>query len=414
MDACILTINGGSSSLKFAVFRGDRQLTRALAGRFERIGTDGAELVVNPGDGSSSGAEPRRLALPDHSACVPVLIEVLHDAGLSIGAIGHRVVHGGVRYRAPERVTADVLTDLRALIAFAPEHQPAEIALMEAFAREYPNVAQVACFDTAFHADLPRVAQLLPIPRRYAERGVRRYGFHGISYTYLMGELARLAGAAAAQGRVVLAHLGNGASMAAVHRGRCIDTTMAFTPTAGLVMGTRSGDLDPGLPGYLSRADGTTADEFDTLVNRASGLLGLSERSGDVRDLLAREASDVRAAEALAVYCYHPRANLRGARVSRRRDRRCAQPRERARDCDGRQHGPRARHRDRRRDRHRAGREVYRDMKSFAPPARVDSPKQRFSQHCINRGLHGFHGYAGFLSVKSVVRSRHESSPRGE
>jgi acetate kinase len=304
MDACILTINGGSSSLKFAVFRGDRQLTRALAGRFERIGTDGAELVVNPGDGSSSGAEPRRLALPDHSACVPVLIEVLHDAGLSIGAIGHRVVHGGVRYRAPERVTADVLTDLRALIAFAPEHQPAEIALMEAFAREYPNVAQVACFDTAFHADLPRVAQLLPIPRRYAERGVRRYGFHGISYTYLMGELARLAGAAAAQGRVVLAHLGNGASMAAVHRGRCIDTTMAFTPTAGLVMGTRSGDLDPGLPGYLSRADGTTADEFDTLVNRASGLLGLSERSGDVRDLLAREASDVRAAEALAVYCY--------------------------------------------------------------------------------------------------------------
>jgi len=148
------------------------------------------------------------------------------------------------------------------------------------------------------------VAQLLAIPRRYAARGVRRYGFHGISYSYLMQELERIAGASAARGRVVLAHLGNGASMAAVHEGRCIDTTMAFTPAAGLVMGTRSGDLDPGLVAYLDRADGMNAAQFDRLVNTESGLLGLSETSADVRDLLAREADDPRAAEALAVFCY--------------------------------------------------------------------------------------------------------------
>jgi acetate kinase len=180
---------------------------------------------------------------------------------------------------------------------------PAEIALIEAFARHYPTVPQVACFDTAFHADLPRAAQLLPIPRRYAEQGVRRYGFHGISYAYLLRELERIAGSAAAHGRVLLAHLGNGASMAAVRGGRCIDTTMAFTPAAGLVMGTRSGDLDPGLAAYLARTEGCTAAQFDTLVNRESGLLGLSETSADVRDLLARRAGDVRAAEALAVFC---------------------------------------------------------------------------------------------------------------
>jgi acetate kinase len=165
-------------------------------------------------------------------------------------------------------------------------------------------VPQVACFDTAFHSDLPPVARLLPIPRRYAERGVRRYGFHGLSYSYLMAELERLAGKAAAAGRVILAHLGNGASMAAVHAGRSIDTSMAFTPAAGLVMGTRSGDLDPGLVAYLARADGVDAAAFDALVNGESGLLGLSETSSDVRDLLAREAGDRRAAEALAVFCY--------------------------------------------------------------------------------------------------------------
>jgi acetate kinase len=304
MDAWLLTINGGSSSLKFAVFRTAPSLARTRTGTFERIGHADAQLTS--ADPIAGTRQQRPVALPDHAACVPILIDAL---GMSDPprAIGHRVVHGGSRHRAPELVTGALLADLRDLAPFAPEHEPAEIALMDACARHYPDVPQVACFDTAFHADLPRVAQLLPIPRRYAERGVRRYGFHGISYTYLLQELARVAGRDAAHGRVLLAHLGHGASMAAVRGGRCIDTTMAFTPAAGLVMGTRSGDLDPGLPAYLARAEGLTPAQFDMLVNRESGLLGLSESSSDVRDLLEREATDGRAADALAVFCYQAR-----------------------------------------------------------------------------------------------------------
>ncbi len=304
MDAWVLTVNGGSSSLKFALFRAGTQLSRAVAGAVERIGRADAQLTAT--DLETGSRQQRALAAPDHATCVEPLMALLRPTlgAARPAAIGHRVVHGGACYREPVRVTADVLAELRRLAPFAPEHAPAEIALMEAFGRGSPDVAQVACFDTAFHAGLPRVAQLLPIPRRYAERGVRRYGFHGISYAYLMQELERVAGTAAAQGRVLLAHLGNGASMAAVRAGRCIDTTMAFTPAAGLVMGTRAGDLDPGLVAYLARADGMTAAQFDQLVNSESGLLGLSETSADVRDLLAREGGDVRAAEALAVFCY--------------------------------------------------------------------------------------------------------------
>ena len=303
MDAWVLTVNGGSSSLKFALFRAVAPLTRVVAGAVERIGR--ADAQVSATDLESGNRQQRALAVKDHAACVAPLMALLRPTlnGARPAAIGHRVVHGGGGYREPVRITGEVLAELRRLAPFAPEHEPAEIALIEAFGRSDPDVAQVACFDTAFHAGLPRVAQLLPIPRRYAERGVRRYGFHGISYTYLLQELERVAGAAA-QGRVLLAHLGNGASMAAVRGGRCIDTTMAFTPAAGLVMGTRAGDLDPGLVAYLARADGMTAARFDQLVNTESGLLGLSETSADVRDLIAREGSDVRAAEALAVFCY--------------------------------------------------------------------------------------------------------------
>jgi acetate kinase len=162
----------------------------------------------------------------------------------------------------------------------------------------------MACFDTAFHRNLPRVAKLLPIPRRYAAKGVQRYGFHGLSYTYLMQELGRVAGPEAVRGRIILAHLGNGASMAAVRDGQCLDTTMAFTPAAGLVMSTRSGDLDPGLVAYFSRSEGMSAEQFDEMVNTQSGLLGISETSPDVRDLFKRENEDARAAEALALFCY--------------------------------------------------------------------------------------------------------------
>jgi len=219
-------------------------------------------------------------------------------------AVGHRVVHGGPKYYKPQRITAEMVTDLKQLSPFDPDHMPEEILLTEAFHRRFPDLPQVACFDTAFHHDLPRVAQMLPIPRRYEAQGVRRYGFHGLSYEFLMEELARLAGADAARGRVILAHLGNGASLAAVHDGKSVDTSMSFTPTAGVPMSTRTGDLDPGLVSYLARTEKMSAKQFNDMVNFQSGLLGISETSSDMRDLLKHETQDVRAAEAVALFCY--------------------------------------------------------------------------------------------------------------
>jgi acetate kinase len=207
-------------------------------------------------------------------------------------------------HAAPERVGAALLSELRRIAAFDPEHLPREIELIEALQRRYANAGHVACFDTAFHRGMPHVATQLAIPRRYARQGVQRYGFHGLSYTFLMGALARLNDPAAAKGRVILAHLGGGASLAAVLDGQCIDTSMGFTPAAGLVMGTRSGDLDPGLMSYLAASEKMTAAGFQSMVNHESGLLGISETSADVRDLLDREATDPRAREALALFCY--------------------------------------------------------------------------------------------------------------
>ena len=301
----ILAINGGSSSIKFALFEAGDSLRRILAGQIERIGLTNATLRVkgvNPADNAS-----RPLTAPNYTAAVGALMDWLEErAGRdgALAAVGHRVVHGGPKYSQPQRLTADVLEELRRLSPFDSEHLPEEILLIEACLRRFPQVPQVACFDTAFHHDLPRVAQLLPIPRRYEAQGLRRYGFHGLSYAFLMGELSRLAGAATARGRVVLAHLGNGASLAAVRDGKPVDTSMAFTPTAGLPMSTRSGDLDPGLAWYLARTEGLDAKGFNDMVNRKSGLLGVSETSSDMRDLLEHETQDVRAAEAVALFCY--------------------------------------------------------------------------------------------------------------
>jgi acetate kinase len=214
------------------------------------------------------------------------------------------VVQGGQKYYQPQRITAEMLEDLRRLIPLDPEHMPEEILLTEALHRRFPGLPQVACFDTAFHHDLPRVARLLPIPRRYEAQGVRRYGFHGLSYAFLIGELERLGDPAATAGRVILGHLGNGASLAAVRDGKSMDTSMSFTPTAGIPMSTRSGDLDPGLVWYLTRTEKMSAEQFNEMVNFQSGLLGISETSSDMRDLLDRETHDVRAAEAVALFCY--------------------------------------------------------------------------------------------------------------
>ena len=306
----VLVLNAGSSSLKFAVFPGTGPLIPVAAGVIERIGSAGATLMVKPAEGGA--AERSGLVAADHvsalAALLPRLTPVTGPAGF--GAVGHRVVHGGPNYHEPQRVDPAMLGELRRIRSFDPEHLPAEIALMEEIVGRFPDLPQFACFDPAFHWTMPRVAVLLPIPRRYEAQGVRRYGFHGLSYAFLLEELARVAGAQAAQGRVLLAHLGNGASLAAVHGGRSVDTTMAFTPAAGLVMGTRSGDLDPGLAAYLARSEQMTAAQFDHMVNHDSGLLGVSETSSDMRDLLAQEARDVRAAEAVALFCYSAKKGI--------------------------------------------------------------------------------------------------------
>jgi len=213
-------------------------------------------------------------------------------------------VNGGVRFYEPQTVTRAMLDELRRIAAYAPEHLPAEIAMIDLFNERVPGLPQVACFDTAFHRDMPRVARIIPIPRRFQANGVERYGFHGLSYAYLMEELARVAGAEVALGKVILAHLGNGASLAAVRDGKGIDTSMGFTPAAGVPMSTRSGDLDPGLVWYLSQTENMTAQQFHRMINHESGLLGISETSSDLRDLLERENGDIRAAEAVALFCY--------------------------------------------------------------------------------------------------------------
>ena len=300
----VLTVNGGSSSIKFALFEPAHGLRRTLTGKIDRIGFRRGSFLakgVKPGDNFT-----RTISAPGHIQAVDLLMDWVAGrfGSKGIAAVGHRVVHGGPKYSAPIVITSKVVKELHRLKPFDPEHLPEEILLTEAFHRRFPRVPQIACFDTAFHWELPRVAQLLPIPRRYQKLGVRRYGFHGLSYAFLMEELARIAGPKAARGRVILAHLGNGASLAAVRDGRSVETSMGFTPTAGVPMSTRSGDLDPGLVWYLARTAGVDARGFNQLVNFESGLLGLSGTSSDMRDLLEREQKDKRAGDAVAVFCY--------------------------------------------------------------------------------------------------------------
>jgi acetate kinase len=274
----MLAINAGSSSVKCALF------TLAAEPQLRR-----REII----DGLAASSAPR---LVDWIGA---------EAGNgSLGAIGHRVVHGGPAYREPRLITDAVIQALKELIPLAPNHLSDAIALIEAFRRATPEVPQVACFDTAFHADLPEVARRLPVPEMYDARGVRRYGFHGLSYAFLLQELARLAGPAAANGRLILAHLGNGSSLAAVRDGRSVDTTMGLTPMGGVVMSTRSGDLDPGVLTYLLRVAGLSADGAEELLSHEAGLLGISGISGDMRVLLEHESRDPKCRLAIEMYAY--------------------------------------------------------------------------------------------------------------
>jgi acetate kinase len=305
----ILTINAGSSSLKFALFEIGPPPNRVLGGEIDRIGKPQATFQVkglNPSDNFS-----RVLTMSTHQAALGILMTWVEErGGATLLAVGHRMVQGGPNHSEPEKVTHELVEELFKLSPFDPEHMPMEILIADAVHHRFPNLQQVACFDTAFHHDMPRVARLLPIPRSYEAKGVRRYGFHGISYDYLMEELARIGGESLAKGRVVLAHLGNGASLAAVQNGKPMDTSMGFTPSSGIPMATRSGDLDPGLALYLEKTEGLDAKGFNTMINFHSGLLGVSETSSDMRDLLERETNDPRAREAVDLFCYQVKKTI--------------------------------------------------------------------------------------------------------
>ena len=305
----ILTINAGSSSIKFALFGVGDKPERIVDGVIERIGLEGTKIII---DDERDGSVTHRIEAADHEDATRILLDwVKHrTVGNSLQAVGHRVVHGGPYFHDPERVTLELLEKLRDLIIFDPLHLPSEIKLIEMIAELYPGLAQVVCFDTAFHHDLPEVARMLPIPRKYQDKGIRRYGFHGLSYQYLLDEIKQSYGEERAQGRLVLAHLGSGASLAAVHGGKSVDTSMGLTPAGGIMMSTRTGDMDPGLMAYLARSEKMDAQKFDQMINNASGLLGVSETSADMKVLLEQEQSDPRAQQAADQFCYQVKKTI--------------------------------------------------------------------------------------------------------
>ena len=302
-DDCILTINGGSSSIKFSLYRIKEPLEQLFYGEIENIGTKNATLNFN--NTSDQQKNSFDIEATDYNQAANHLIEWLEKQKHfdSVKAIGHRIVHG-MKHTEPELITDKLLNELKKISAFDPEHLPEEIKLIEVFKKKYPTLKQVACFDTSFHTSMPLVAKLLSIPRRYYEMGIQRYGFHGLSYAYLMEELERISGKEAAKGKIILAHLGNGASLAAVKDGKSIDTSMGFTPTSGLPMGTRTGDLDPGVAWYLMQFEKFTPKQFSHLINHESGLLGISETNSDMRELTKIEETDGRAREAIELFCY--------------------------------------------------------------------------------------------------------------
>lgn len=297
-------MNVGSSSIRFAAYTTESSPQRRLHGKIDRVGSPGTTLTFD--DPDRDQRESRDIGILDHPAAASFLIDWLEmQLGIaSFAAVGHRIVSSGASCGDPQRITEALLEELRRITPYAPEHLPFEIGLIELIRERAPALLQVVCFDSAFHRNMPRVAKILPVPRRLQAKGVERYGFHGLSYAFLMEELACAVGTGAASGRVILAHLGSGSSLAAVRGGKSIDTSMGFTPAAGVPTSTRSGDLDPGLVGYLARTENMTAEQFHRMVNHESGLLGVSETSPDIRDLLGREAKDIRAAEAVALFCY--------------------------------------------------------------------------------------------------------------
>jgi acetate kinase len=310
----IFTINTGSSSLKVGLYEVSQEETQVLSGAVERIGVSGSRLRLT--DAHRVTLVDQGGDLSDHGAALEAVLAWLgeHRPDQTCDAVGHRVVHGGSHDSELQRVTSELIAILRGLVPLAPDHLPQAVQAIQAAGRTYPDLPHVACFDTAFHQRMPRTAQRGPLPRHLGDAGVVRYGFHGLSYESISQQLRAVA-PEEAEGRVIIAHLGNGASMAAVRGGISVDTTMGFTPAGGLMMGTQPGDLDPGVLVYLLVDRGMTQAALNELVNRRAGLLGVSGVSADMRDLLARESANAPAAEAIALFCSQARKYL-GALVA--------------------------------------------------------------------------------------------------
>jgi acetate kinase len=305
-ERTVLTVNTGSSSLKAAVFAADDPRDRHLTAQVEHIGHE-SSLRVTDGRDEELANEP--VSAQDHGEALAALLEWLDQQGeiASLAAIGHRLVHGGPEYSAPQRIDDAMVSAIAQIVPFAPNHLPQALAAIAVTRAAFPALPQVACFDTAFHRGMPPVAQAYPLPPELASDGVVRYGFHGLSYASIVDQLGdRIAP------RTIVAHLGNGASMAALRDGKSVDTTMGFTPLGGLMMGTRSGDLDPGLMLYLLQQTDRTIDEIAELVTNQAGLRGVSQRSADMKTLLAHEDDDPQVAVALALYIYLARKQLGG------------------------------------------------------------------------------------------------------
>lgn len=307
MKKDILTINGGSSSIKFALYSGDGAFVRSFHGKIDRIGVAGSTITYT----DISGRElVRELPLMDFVVAVGVLKNFLEESVdiQNIAVVGHRVVHGMNRDKHAV-VSREMIDEIKQLSEIDPEHLPLEVAIMEMFMEWQPELKQVACFDTVFHHEMPRVAQVIPLPHRYDERGVRRYGFHGLSLSFVVSELQKK-DSERASGRVIVAHLGNGASITAIKNGKSVDTSMGFSPTGGMPMSSRTGDMDPGALLYVIKKDGLSVEAASALVNHESGLLGVSGKSPNMEDLLNNENSDERAREAVDLFCYEAKKRI--------------------------------------------------------------------------------------------------------
>jgi len=302
MAECIAVVNAGSSSVKFAFYDSEGDQPLLLKGQVEQIGVVPSLSASNP-----AGEEVASLSWPaegfGHAQAMGAILEVAREqlAGSTVKGVGHRVVHGGTHFTGPVEVTAEIIAELEKLSPLAPLHQPHNLGPIKAIAQNRPDVRQVACFDTAFHQSQPHLAQAYALPRELSDSGIRRYGFHGLSYEYVSGRLAEIAPEHGGK-RIVIAHLGNGASLCAIQEGRSVATTMGFTAVEGLVMGTRCGSIDPGALIYLMDEHGMDARALESLIYKKSGLLGVSGISSDMRSL--RGSDDPKAREAIDLFIY--------------------------------------------------------------------------------------------------------------